>query len=54
MKNHIQTLNDKASLELTRHENFIDGRIDMFDLLASKTCSADDGSVFIKIQDVGT
>lgn len=36
MKNRLTPLKDQQNLELTRHENFIDGRADMFDLLAQK------------------
>lgn len=36
--NHINKIN---SLELTRHQNFLDGRVDMFDLLASSKSKTD-------------
>lgn len=39
MYNSSNTLNKLSLLELTRHENFVDGRVDMFDLLAASGLS---------------
>lgn len=42
MKNRLKPLKDQQELELTRHENFIDGRADMFDLLAQQSQKPDE------------